>query len=335
MLQELEAGPEVFKPSAFWEELGRRHVDQLSRYGFDNFKRTVNQQYFYHRLIAMFAHHLAIVRYWLAHPAIDVLRARFPNPRSDVPGLASFNASQAWLWKTFVAMHASVLARNDPLRLLDVIEEPLVGNPLAVEYRGRRISQDLCNSVHEFYTIVRSDDLRGPKPLTAAELGAGYGRLAYLFLVTVPHAFYTIIDIPPALYVSQRYLTTVLPAVPTFRFRPFRSFDEVRHEFERSRLRFLLPHQAEMLPDDSLDYFINISTLHEMTRAQVGRYFGLMDRMCRGRVYTKQWRKSRTRVDGIAMTERDYPVPTTWRTVFQRRHPIQRWFFHALYEVQS
>jgi hypothetical protein len=88
-----------------------------------------------------------------------------------------------------------------------------------------------------------------------------------------------------------------------------------------------------MLPAKSFDYFINISSLHEMTVEQVKNYFTVIDRLCRGRFYTKQWRVSRTQENGCTLRERDYPVPASWRTVFQRRHPIQRMFFDGLYDV--
>jgi hypothetical protein len=88
-----------------------------------------------------------------------------------------------------------------------------------------------------------------------------------------------------------------------------------------------------LLPPRPFDYFINISSLHEMTVPQVKNYFRLMNQLCRGRVYTKQWRVSRSAVNGCTIRERDYPVPDSWRTVFQRRHPIQRMFFEALYDA--
>src|SRR5439155_517391 len=83
-----------------------------------------------------------------------------------------------------------------------------------------------------------------------AELGAGYGRLAYVVVSASPGVRYTIIDIPPALYLSQRYLTTVFPGVATFRFRAWTDYADVSEEFERARIRFVLPHQAALLPRD-------------------------------------------------------------------------------------
>jgi hypothetical protein len=70
-----------------------------------------------------------------------------------------------------------------------------------------------------------------------------------------------------------------------------------------------------------------------MTLEQVENYFRLINDLCRGRFYTKQWRVSRTQVNGCTIREHDYPVRSSWRTVFHRQHPIQRMFFEALYEI--
>ena len=232
-------------------------------------------------------------------------------------------------------MYADVVSRQDTRGLLRTIEEPALGNPFLVRYEGLNLSQDLCNSIHELYSILGPEGLPLPttQPASFAEVGAGYGRLAHVILKAVPSATYCIIDILPALYLSQRYLTTLFPDLPAFRFRPFRSYREIRTEFESSRIRFIAPHQLEQLPARSFDYFINISSFHEMTLPQVRNYFALIDRTCRGRFYTKQWRVSRTQINGCTLREHDYPVPSTWRTLFHRRHPIQRMFFDALYEV--
>ena len=97
-------------------------------------------------------------------------------------------------------------------------------------------------------------------PASFAELGAGYGRLGYVVLEALPESKYTILDIPPALYLSQRYLTAFFPERPAFRFRPFRSYEAIAEEFEAASLRFLAPHQLELLPAKSFDYFVNISS---------------------------------------------------------------------------
>jgi putative sugar O-methyltransferase len=335
LFDELKTAPDVYRPSPFWEALAIEQVGQLEQSGFENFKRTVNTRYFNWRILGIVRHQLgAIARQWIKHPNTSVLGAEFPQPRAAFDDrAASFDHLSAWIYKIYVAMYADVLARQDRTGLLGRVEEPSLGNPFMIRYEGHQMSQDLCNSVHELYSMLGPD---ARTPMAAphfAELGAGYGRLGYVLMKAIPGASYTVIDIPPALYLSQRYLTTLFPDAPAFRFRPFSTYDEIAREFSAAKLRFLAPHQVELLPAKMFDYFINISSLHEMTLEQVKNYFHVIDRLCRGRFYTKQWRVSRTQENGCTLRERDYPVPAGWRTVFQRRHPIQRMFFDALYDV--
>lgn len=96
---------------------------------------------------------------------------------------------------------------------------------------------------------------------------------------------------------------------------------------------FLLPHQAEMLPEGLFDLCINISSLHEMKRDQIQAYFQMIDRLTSGYFYTKQWKVSLNPVDKLTILETEYPVPQRWQTVYHRTPPVQRRFFEAMYKI--
>jgi hypothetical protein len=142
-----------------------------------------------------------------------------------------------------------------------------------------------------------------------------------------------VIDIPPALNLAQEYLSAVFPGEKIFRFRRFDRFEDVREEFESARIRFLAAHQIELLPAKEFDLVLNISSLHEMTHEQIANYLKQIDRICRGKFYTKQWRVSRAKANGFVIRESEYPIPPSWRCLYHKRHPIQRMFFEALYEI--
>lgn len=266
MIDAVDRGPDVYRPGPFWLELGRAHTELIYSKGFENFKRTINIRYFDWRPLGILRHQFAAVaRQWARHPTFEILSATFQTP-------TPFNAAAGWIYRIYVAMYSDVVRREDPLNLLSALEEPDTGNPFIVRYRGASLSQDLCNSVHELYSVHGADVDRS-RPVDICEIGAGYGRLAYVSLRALPAATYCIIDIPPSLYLSQRYLSEVFPGVSIFRFRPFERFDDVREEFESARIRFLSTSQIELLPPKIFDRFINISSLHEMTKAQVENYF--------------------------------------------------------------
>lgn len=336
MIRAMERVSPLHAPSVFWEQLVAKHVEELEREGFDNFKRTVNMKYFNWSILGIVRHQFASVfRQWITRPSLLPFVAEFNDYSSGAGSTAkSFNAVSAAVYKVYVAMLADFVAASDKFGLLDKITEPEVGNPFVIHYRGRRISQDLCNSVHEFYRSTVAGDPAKPG-FRIAELGAGYGRLGQVYLSALPNASYCVIDIPPALYISQRYLTEVFPDEQVFKFREFSSYEQVRGEFEASRIRFLAAHQIELLPPDQFDLFVNISSLHEMTREQIANYLKQIDRLCRGSFYSKQWLVSRAKVNGFTLKESDYPIPGDWQAVFHHQHPIQRMFFEALYRTGS
>jgi len=333
MVSNLCAGPAIHQPSRFWRKYAQLNIEQLQKAGLDNFKRTINQNYFN----------------WVGG---DLKEQR--NRLGKELGPARF----AWAWlrgfttvsnefkpkqwsgstwrkyRFFLFLLRAYTARKDQLGWLASLAEPAVGNPLTFRNGGRLISQDICNSLLELNGALEAVRVRD-RPLRCAELGAGYGRVAYCMLHRCSQAKYTIIDIPPALYISQWYLGRTLPDRKIFHYRSFDSFASVREEFEVADVAFLLPQQAELLPDKYFDLFINISSLQEMTMEQIRFWFGQIDRLCRGRFYSKQWIVHANEIDNIMVKREDYPVPTHWRAVYNRECFVQPRFFEALYELAS
>ncbi|OGE33572.1 hypothetical protein A3D83_01210 [Candidatus Daviesbacteria bacterium RIFCSPHIGHO2_02_FULL_41_10] len=334
MIEELQNSGSIYQPSFFWKDLNDLHIKYLSEHGLYDFKSSVNSKYFQWGTLGIIVHQLI--------PMISgVIKGRFaPLFRSGIKyesqtkknGPGVFNYYKQLLYKVYTASLYEFIRVEDKNRLLDKIEEPLFGNPILVSYKNKLLTQDLCNSVYEYYSITKRIRLR--ENVNIAEIGAGYGRLGYVLLKVLPGSSYCIIDIPPALFISQNYLSKVFPKEKIFKFRPFKSFKEIKKEFEESSIKFLMPHQIRLLPRKYFDLFINISSLHEMTRKQIKYYFSEINRLSKGYFYTKQWRKSRTS-DNQFIREDEYPIPKNWRIMHRRRrHPIQNMFFDSLYKIR-
>jgi putative sugar O-methyltransferase len=333
MLSEMESAPAIFRPSRFWDYHNERNLEQIADAGFGAFKRTVNTNYFQwepgsprgdgarervmRRLLSL----------WLRRPDPRVLRARLLEPQHSV------HAGAAARWHAVgVAILWELARRRDRLGLLESGPEPTLGAPLYVRHRGRRITEDVAHSALELATI----DEAGGLPAAGSrvvELGAGYGRLAWLLLTEVADLRYIVCDIPPALAIAQRYLTELFPQRPTFRFRHFEDPAAAGAELAQSSLAFLLPHQLALLAPLEADLFINISSLHEMRPDQIENWFGLIDRHTRGRFYTKQWVRSLNVFDELVIERGDYPVPAHWRVLLDRELDVPPGFFEAVYGV--
>lgn len=333
-IEVLKDASDLYRPSPFWETLALKNIAQLKEGGVENFKRTVNMKYFNWNILGIVRHQLVpVFRYWLTNRDWSVFSAKFPKYRDPLHGnIKSFNPLSALIYRVYVAMLSHFVSKEDSLGLLARIDEPQIGNPFDIHYKGHRTSQDLCNSIHEFYRAGGAEASDG-RPWNVAELGAGYGRVGDVFLRALPASTYTVIDIPPALNLSQEYLNAIFPGEKIFKYRRFHDFEEVREEFESARIRFLAAHQIELLPAKEFDLVLNISSLHEMTFEQITNYLNQIDRICRGKFYTKQWKQSRAKVNGFVINELEYPIPPSWKCHYHKQHPIQRMFFEALYDV--
>jgi putative sugar O-methyltransferase len=327
MYQELLSAPAEVMPSKYWIVLNKQNLNQLKTLGFANFKQTLALNYFTW-LVGEGDEQIKFLCSKLDPAKVTelVVRARTIKPHQILAGQSgAYNLLTLLLWE--------YAKQHDPHGLLNMLEEPRIGNPPEIIEQNRIISEDLANSFLEYHTITQSID---PSQLhTIWEVGAGYGRTAFVFLKLLPQIRYVIVDIPPALYVAERYLSTVFPKKRAFLFRPFSNYEEVKTEFEQAEIAFLLPQQTLLLPDKMADLFINISSLHEMRPDQIEYYFGLIDRLTRQHLYIKQWKTSQVHYEGIKVCEADYPFRKHWKRIFQRECAVQTYFFEALYAVGS
>lgn len=255
--------PEIL-PSKYWEELNAKNLQQLADSRYENFKQTLARNYFtwivnpfnkQMRFLMREAGVWASLRY-----VFRALRSPRHEHLAKKKHSVYYDLLTNLLW--------DYVEKHDRDKLLGRLTEPGEGNPPQVTRDGRLISQDLANSLLEYREIMHPDvDPGGVR--TILELGPGYGRTAYVFLSLLPDCRYILVDIPPALYVAQRYLSSVCPDRKVFAFRSFDDFDSVRDEFEAASIVFLTPNQLEKLPGKSIDLFLNISSLHEMRLDQV------------------------------------------------------------------
>jgi putative sugar O-methyltransferase len=337
MLEEMRQAPSIVRPSRFWEHYNELNLRQLADGGFAEFKRTVNRNYFQFQLVAIRSpQYRAAISAWLKHPRPAVFGARLAeriefDPHA-VGRIGQYGANKAYA--VYIALLWEYVRSRDLQGVLGMLDEPLVGCPSYIDYRGHRVSEDLCNSALE-YTAIADAIPAGESVESVIELGAGYGRVAWVFLSALPNVRYTIVDIPPALAVAEQYLSDLFPDRRVFGFRHFDDYADVTDEFEAAQIVFMTPNQLDLIPPQRADLFVNVSSLHEMRPEQIEHYFTTIQSHCDGRFYTKQWLRSVNPRDGVVVSYDDYPVPTDWRPIFDRTHPIQVEFFETLYQLND
>jgi putative sugar O-methyltransferase len=329
MFAGMQRGDPRARPSLYWEELNKLNLAQVGKDGYENFKRTAALNYFTWAIMFPWNSQVAFLSRFTSKRRLGSIAGRaLIDPDTRIVGRmrrAAYDLITLLLWEY-------ILQLDLPADLLN-LREPPQGNPLLVFPRpGMGVTQDLGNSILEYQSF--RDAL--PARPTVLELGAGYGRNAFVILKDRPDAKLIIVDIPPALWIAERYLCSVFPDRTTFRYREFAEFGEVAEEFERSDIAFLLSTQLAMLPANAADLILNVSSLHEMRPDQISFYFQQFDRLLRegGHMYTKQWRRAKVLFEDVTLVEADYPVPAHWTPVFSREAAVQTKFYEALYEKE-
>ena len=176
------------------------------------------------------------------------------------------------------------------------------------------MSQDLANSIIEYYSM--SEVVSFNNMHTVLEIGAGYGRNAHVTLSLNSHIKMVLVDIFPALYISQQYLSSIFKKKKIFKAQKFSSYSDIKNEIDEADIIFLLPHQLEYFPDKFFDFTLNISSFGEMSLKQIHWYFRQINRLTRHYFYTKQWNVSKNPFDGLELTKNDYPYPATWKQIY-------------------
>lgn len=339
MMEVIKKSDAIYHPSLFWERLSKINFEQLKREGYANFKRTINQNYFNFCINNWRAEPFkSVFLKWLKKPNLEIFRAKYNGKkvveRAETNPMFALRERHllSFFYKLFVSMLWEYAKTIDRENLLEKLEEPQEGNPIRIFYKRRLISQDLANSVLEYYAITDNIPREWKEDLTVAELGGGYGRTAFVFLKTLK-CKYVLFDIPPALYICQRYLGSIFPELKIFKFRDFRKYSEIKSEYENADICFFTPNQMELLPKSQFNLFITISTLGEMAPGQIKHYFDLINQCCDGYLYTKQQLIWKNPYDNLTVSYKDYPVPSTWKLIFFQKHPIQKDFFEALYKI--
>lgn len=334
MVSEINNSSEIYRPSNFWLNLNQINSSQLYKNGYENFKRTLNQNYFNWAPTTFEDNQLKnLLEIWNANRAPDPFMTSIDEDHEmwNMFGQNLLeNKEKAAIYSFFVGLLWWYASLDDPLGLTNKLREPVMGNPIPVNFGKNLISQDLANSIIEFNTIFKHLNGFEKKQLVVAEIGAGYGRLGYVFESALD-CKYVIFDIPPALYLSERYLKESFPNKKIFHFRSFKNFNEIREELLQSDIAFFTPNQIEFFPKDYFDISISISALHEMRSDQIKNFMAKLDMLTSKIIYLKNWTSWRNEDDQISIDQGEFLLSSSWQSALDRLDRIQNLFTEKLF----
>ncbi|WP_428987202.1 putative sugar O-methyltransferase [Candidatus Methylopumilus planktonicus] len=336
LFDDLDQSPALYKPSKYWIELNKMNMNQLSMHGYECFKRTIALNYFtFVRIMPFDPQIVFLVKNLPFKIVLHCFFDSFKCKRHDFFSIFNFIESILYNFLTLASWsYVSKTVKDEDLLSLS---EPDFGDPAKIYSEKKLISQDLANSCLEVNSIkIAAKELfkKSNKKKTVLELGAGYGRDAYVFLSSNSNVRYIIVDIPPAIYVSQKYLSSIFPELNIFSYRRFENFKDIEKDFYKADIVFLLPFQLPKIPAETIDLILTISSLHEMKHNQISNYLNQFNRLLRlnGFVYIKQWFSGAVLFEDITINKKDYPIPEGWEIIFDRAAHIHTSFFESFYK---
>jgi putative sugar O-methyltransferase len=265
--------------------------------------------------------------------ALTDLRNQYFNNRFSGPPPESYQIYCHFIWLYYQRVRAV-----DRFDFLKEASEPAAGGTrYQVPIEGRPMSLDFLQSVEEAYAILDAWERAGHTghPRVLIELGAGYGRLAYVARRLFKDCTYVILDLPEALLCASSWLGRVLPG----ELQPYensRSKDRLgREELLSRRVWTLGAHQIESIENDAADAFINIYSFAEMPTASIANYFSHVDRISAGVFFSKQRKVENNAVEGIVVSEAAYPIRSHWKQLFYRTTSLEPNFFEAAYATRG
>jgi len=334
MMSELESNTD-FLPSGFWRDINRKNINMLKTDGIENFKRTVSQNY-YNWLITNVRNPIFrnVLFRWLCRPSARPFRLKIEKDvklritTGEQPVI--LNRWGRFVYKVFVGLVWEAMLAEDHERLNTKVTEPEIGNPIHIWQGDKLITQDLANSIVECNLISTLAGKASNCP-KIAEVGAGSGRLAHVYARTQKGKYF-IFDIPPALNISEWYLSQVLSDKTIFHFRKFNDFESVREELEKSDVAFFSANQIKKFPSRYFDIILSISTLPEMKLEQVKLYIDIFQNLSARYIYLKQWKIWKNPIDGTDLGINDYLNNKDWSLKMDREDPINPLFFNRVWK---
>ena len=254
-----ESAPEAFQPHRWWR--ARRDADlgpiirALATYDFDSMRKAYGN-FFRDRCSA-----------GLTGMPLATVEAGTP---------VSYRSKQLLL---IDALHRVDVWKNRTKSRFPLADltPPSVGNPFGVVIDSVFIRN---GSEDQHYCAHRMIDLhRSPEPPVVAEIGGGFGGMAYYLIRDCPGVTYLNFDLPETIALASYYLLSAFPEAKAVLYGEA----ELGSETMQSGEIILMPGFAiAQVPPDSVDVAFNSRILSDLTPASLRRYLEEIARTTRG-----------------------------------------------------
>lgn len=263
MLADMDAAPDMFKPTNFWSSGLPDLINDIEKFGVENFRTHPSAAFFYVPVYAS-----STQRKW-GH-ILTPFANRLPI-RKKARLLRRLSRSDRALldYRMFIA---TSLKRGLPV---NEVSESDVGGGERFTFDGKSYSRSMLNYLRAYNLFNR--EAENTKLGSILEIGGGYGTLGEILLKANEDGFYVNIDIPPVAAISTYYLEKVFGAENVLRYSQSRTLETIDliELKKRYKVVVLCPWQLPKLTGQ-VEMFANFMSFQEMEPDVVRNYIKLV-----------------------------------------------------------
>lgn len=166
-------------------------------------------------------------------------------------------------------------AQTDGRFALHDLAGPGIGNPFGVLIEGTHIS---VGSEYSHYCAHRIISLVDSGVATVAEIGGGFGGMAYYLLRDRARVTYLDFDIPESIALASYYL---LKAFPLLKFLLYGEGELTKQSIAEADVVLMPVFELAAMPPDSVDVTFSSHAMSDISPGAMVEYLNIIDRMTR------------------------------------------------------
>jgi putative sugar O-methyltransferase len=250
------SAPDTYNASSWWEEVRRGNLSPVMQ--------------------ALSTHNIAALR--------TMYRNFFRDPCSVGLVGRPLNLAKAYSGGKLRDVHRRFLLSDTLYRVdhwktqmgdgftLHDLAGPDVGNPLGVVLDGVLVSS---GAEYQHYCAQQICRLSGSEKITVAEIGGGFGGMAYYLLRDRPGVTYLDFDMPESIALTSYYL---LKAFPKLNFLLYGEA-ELREATEAADVILMPTFELTKMPEKSVDAVFSSHAMSDISHAAIEAYLSDITRM--------------------------------------------------------
>ncbi len=167
------------------------------------------------------------------------------------------------------------MAQTDGRFELCDLAGPGIGNPFGVQIEGTHIR---VGAEYAHYCAHRIGSLLGTETGTVAEIGGGFGGMAYYLLRDRPRVTYLDFDVPESIALTSYYL---IKAFPQLRFLLYDEEELTAEAIAKADVVLMPVFELATMPGESVDVTFSSHTMSDISSEAMVEYLNNIDRVTR------------------------------------------------------